>query len=543
MGQQQQYGNQQFNQQYNQQQQYGAPQYNSNQYQQQQAYPPQQAFQQPYAAPNQPNNGAPKPYHAVPPANPPTIVAKPKFHDLWAAALFAVFMAGFVVFAVLGVPMTLDSLRTGSFNIKTSDAKNASSSFSLGLSAADIGGLVGASVGTGLGFSVIYFFLMLNFPGPLIKFSYFFNVVMLAALAAYMAYIRSWVSCAIFAIFAVLMAISYWGIRDRIPFSKIVLETVCKIAGRLNGTLFVAFGGVVVSAAFSVVWLATVLGMAEWVNAKSISSGAMYAILVILVFMNFWFNEVVRNTVHSAVCGTFATYFFMGMQQPNSDKISLPSNHTTAKSLGRALTTSFGSICFGSLLVSIIRTLKFIAQMAKNDSASDGNILCCIVAMCFECILACLADILDYFNKYAYTEIAIYGKSYCEGGKDAWNLFKYKGIDMIINDCLIGYVLGMGSFLSAILCAFAGFLYVFTKGGLGTIGNGVGVYIGVCFISAFIGMWLFLVLLEVVDSGTAATFVCLAEDPATIQRQQPRFFESIQQRFPEISWGMQSIAY
>ncbi|TPX69192.1 hypothetical protein CcCBS67573_g06927 [Chytriomyces confervae] len=233
----------------------------------------------------------------------------------------------------------------------------------------------------------------------------------------------------------------------------------------------------------------------------------------------------------------------MGMQQPNSDKISLPSSHTTAKSLGRALTTSFGSICFGSLLVSIIRTLKFIAQMAKNDSASDGNILCCVVAMCFECILACLADILDYFNKYAYTEIAIYGKSYCEGGKDAWNLFQYKGIDMIINDCLIGYVLGMGSFLSAILCAFAGFLFVFTKGGLGTLGNGVGVYVGVCLISAFIGMWLFLVLLEVVDSGTAATFVCLAEDPATIQRQQPRFFESIQQRFPEVSWGMQSIAY
>ncbi|KAJ3396448.1 putative choline transporter, neither null mutation nor overexpression affects choline transport [Chytriomyces hyalinus] len=547
MGNQQHY-NQQYNNnnnpQYNQQQQYNnqSP-YASNQYQQpQQPYAPQQAFQAPYTA-NAATNGAPKPYNPVPPPNPPTIVSKPKYNDVWATALFAVFMAGFVGLAVLGVPMTLDSLRDGSSaNSKPTNAKNGAS-YSVGLSAADIGGLVAASVGTGVPFSVLYFFLMLNFPGPLIKFSYFFNVVMMAAFAAYMGYVRSWIACGIFALFAVLLAVSYWGIRSRIPFSQIVLETVCKISGRLNGTLFVALGGMIVSAAFSVVWLATLLGMAEWVSQKNLASGVMYAILVLLVFMNFWFNEVVRNTIHSAVCGTFATYYFMGMQQPNSDTITLPSNHTTAKSLGRALTTSFGSICFGSLLVSLIRTLKFIAQMAKNDSAQDGNILCCIIATCFECILACLADILDYFNKYAYTEIAIYGKSYCEGGKDAWNLFKYKGIDLIINDVLIGYVLGMGSFISAILCAFAGFLFVYLKGGLGTLGNGPGVYAGVCLISAFIGMWLFLVLLEVIDSGTAATFVCLAEDPATIQRQQPRFFESIQQRFPDVNWGMQSIAY
>ncbi|KAI8616098.1 choline transporter-like protein [Chytriomyces sp. MP71] len=384
---------------------------------------------------------------------------------------------------------------------------------------------------------------MLNFPGPLIKFSYFMNVLMLVGMAAYLGYLRSYIAAAIFAVFAVLVALSYWGLRHRIPFSKIVLETVCKITGRFNGTLFVALGGVLVSAAYAVLWLGTVIGMAEWSSSKNLSNGVMIVILVLLVFMSFWFNEVVRNTVHTAVCGTFATYFFMGIQQPNSDRVSLPSNHTTAKSLGRALTSSFGSICFGSLLVSIIRTMKFIAQMAKNDSAQDGNILCCIVATCFECILSCMADILEYFNKYAYTEVAIYGKPYCDAGRDAWNLFKFKGIDLIINDVLIGYVLGTGSFLSAILCAFAGFLYVNGKGGLGSMGNGVGVYVGVCLISAFIGMWLFLVLLEVVDSGTAATFVCLAEDPATIQRQQPLFFAAIQERFPEISWGMQSIAY
>ncbi|TPX75851.1 hypothetical protein CcCBS67573_g02872 [Chytriomyces confervae] len=508
----------------------------------------QQQQQQPQAQPQfqnaHPHGGpsAPPPgYCPIPPPNPPKIIAKPKYNDVWATALFAVFMAGFAVFAALGLPLAIEDLKTGELGRRPNNSSSGSVSLSFKVSASDIGGLIAASVGTGVAFSVVYFMLMLKFPGPIIKFSYFVNVLLLAGMAAYTAYLKSYIACAIFAVLAFLVAVTYWGVRDRIPFSQLVLETVCKISIRFNGTLFVAFGGIVVSAVYAVVWIGTLFGMMEWLQVRNVSSGAFYAILVILVFMSFWFNEVVRNTIHMTACGTFATYFFMGMQQPNSDRVTLPSNHTTAKSLGRALTTSFGSICFGSLLISIIRTLKFIAHMARTDS--DGNIICCFVATCLECILGCLADILDYFNKYAYTEIAIYGKPYCEAGKDVFELFKYKGFDLIINDCLIGYVLAAGSFLTAALCALAGFLFVYLKGGLGSAGNSVGVYVGVCLISAFIGMWMFLVLLEVVDSGTAATFVCLAEDPATIQRQQPRFFAALQERYPDANWGIQSIAY
>ncbi|KAI8615222.1 plasma-membrane choline transporter-domain-containing protein [Chytriomyces sp. MP71] len=503
----------------------------SQQQYQHNTYPPQQHLLQ--TPPDGGPSGA-KPCNPVPPPNPPKIVERPKWNDTWATLLFAIFMVGFAVLAALGMPLTVASLRDGNLHIP--DVSGSNSSIALGLSSTEIGGLIGVSVGTGLVFSATYFILMLSFPGPLIKFSYLMNVLMLVGMAAYLGYLRSYIAAAIFAVFAVLVALSYWVLRHRIPFSTIVLETVCKITRRFSGTLLVALGGVIFSAAYAVLWLGTVIGMAEWSNSKSLSSGVMIVILILLVFMSFWFNEVVRNTVHTAVCGTFAT-------QPNSESVSLPSNHTTANSLGRALMSSFGSICFGSLLVSIIRTMKFIAQMAKNNCAQDGNIFCCIVATCFECFFSCMANILEYFNKYAYTEIAIYGKPYCDAGRDAWNLFKFKGIDLVINDILIGYVLGTGSFLSAILCAFAGFLYVTGNGGLGSMGTSVGVYVGVCLISAFIGMWLFLVLLEVVDAGTAATFVCLAEDPATIQRQQPRFFAAIQERFPEISWGMQTISY
>jgi hypothetical protein len=52
--------------------------------------------------------------------------------------------------------------------------------------------------------------------------------------------------------------------------------------------------------------------------------------------------------------------------------------------------------------------------------------------------------------------VAIYGKDYCTAGKDTWRLVKSRGIDAIINDCLIGSVLAVGSLFTGVFAgAFA----------------------------------------------------------------------------------------
>ncbi len=73
----------------------------------------------------------------------------------------------------------------------------------------------------------------------------------------------------------------------------------------------------------------------------------------------------------------------------------------------RATTTSFGSICFGSLLVAIIQTLRALVESAKSDSDEErgigGAFLLCIV----DCLLRCLEDLLEYFNKFAYIYVGM----------------------------------------------------------------------------------------------------------------------------------------
>lgn len=86
----------------------------------------------------------------------------------------------------------------------------------------------------------------------------------------------------------------------------------------------------------------------------------------------------------------------------------------------RAMTYSFGSISLGSLLVAIIQFMRQICSAAQRGAANEGN----LVGSILFCILGCLIGILEwaveFLNRYAFSYIALYGKSYIAAAKDTW---------------------------------------------------------------------------------------------------------------------------
>jgi H+/Cl- antiporter ClcA len=94
--------------------------------------------------------------------------------------------------------------------------------------------------------------------------------------------------------------------------------------------------------------------------------------------------------------------------------------------------------------------------------------------------------------------------------------------------------LGTGSFIIGLVCALVAFIYqrIFT---VFSAPNYMTVVLVV--IAFLIGLILSIVINEVIESGTATTFVCLAEDPAALQRNNPELFERIRTTYPEITWA------
>jgi len=167
-----------------------------------------------------------------------------------------------------------------------------------------------------------------------------------------------------------------------------------------EGVSLVTYGMLAVAFVYTILWSISVAGvyMAQCSDSKSpddCSINGGYVFLLLLSF--FWTQQVVQNTIHVSVAGTVATWWFAP-----AEANSFCSSAVT-ESFVRATTLSFGSICMGSLLVALIQTLRSLVEQMRRQE--DGFLVCIA-----DCILSCLEDYAQYFNRWAYVYVGMYGK-------------------------------------------------------------------------------------------------------------------------------------
>lgn len=288
----------------------------------------------------------------------------------------------------------------------------------------------------------------------------------------------------------------YWW-RPRIPFATAMLTTIATRLQEYPATAYIAYASLFVQFVWILFWIHTVVLSQNFAASDTMAN--VYGVFLILSF--YWTAQVIKNTVHVTSSGLFASWYFLHDQMPHNP---------TLKSLKRACTSSFGSICLGSLLVAALKTLRAIIRSIRNERMG-------IVVFLLDCIVGILDSLLRYFNMYAFTQVAIYGKSYCKAAKDTWNLIKSHGVEAIINDNLISGVLVLGSFLGGIICAIVAAIMA-----LSTIED----YWITCAVLGFlIGFAMVMLTMEVVESGVATIFVCFAMDPLALKRNDPHLYQ------------------
>ncbi|ORX85667.1 DUF580-domain-containing protein [Anaeromyces robustus] len=555
---QQPYGQQPYGQQPYGQQPYGQPPYG----QQPEYYPPQQA--PPYGQQQPPQmpmpNQYPQEYYQPPPPQQNSDIEiemtdlgkgsssaqlmgnealkkskiefneKPVFQDVWATFVYVLVVLGTFAIAGVSIPnMDMEKMYgsdTGSSSYggykhyKFKRSKD-------GTSTTDVIIMLISSVACSAILTFVYMILMQKYAGKMIKGTFIISII-LNIFYAIATFFVSPIMGGLMLVFSLLYILCYFFWRSRIPFAKVMLKTIVSVTRRFPATIVVGFIGCVVAALWYGFISFTLVAAMTYIKDKS--EGAAYVVYVFLVFSFFFSSQVINNTVHVIISGVFATYYFRGVVEPGTNNIEIDVRNPTIKSFKRAITTSFGSICFGSLIIAVIQTLEFLARQTKNEAAENENYILCIIACCVECILSCIGDMVEYFNVYAFTEVAIYGKSYCQAAKDTWTLCKSRGIEALINDNLIGNVLGIGSLcvgcLSAVITCIVGFLIMNIENTTALIIYGV--------VAFLIGLMIFSVVAQVINSGVATTFVCLCEDPDALHNTKPEFWEKVKDTYPSM---------
>ncbi|KAF9291320.1 putative choline transporter, neither null mutation nor overexpression affects choline transport [Mortierella alpina] len=450
---------------------------------------------------------------------------RPRYNDCWAFLLFIAQLAAFVVLSYYAISQIhKDRTAPDGFN-NGRQYQPGSSPYAMGFFSKSGIITMFISILTGAIIAVLYFLLTEAFPRQMIKITLVLSIIVYIAVAVYYFVRRLWMPAVFATIFAVLYAMGWFWWRSRIPFATEMLRAVTAISKKYPATFVLALFGLVVQIAYSVYFITVISGCYEMYYDRETGStpGKLKALIVFCFFSFYWTSQVIKNIVHVTIAGVFATYYFMAGSPQGMSK------SPTAASFKRACTTSIGSICFGSLIIAIIQTLRALAQMFRGEG-NDGVMafLACII----DCILGCLQGLIDYVNKYAFCQVAIYGKAYIPAARDTWTILKDRGIVQIINDNLIGNVWAMGAIMGGVLSGLAGYLYLrFANPAF----NANGQFTYVIVVMAFVlGMQMIFTVGTVIDSGVATTFVCLAEDPAALARTKPELFERIRATWPAV---------
>jgi len=169
--------------------------------------------------------------------------------------------------------------------------------------------------------------------------------------------------------------------------------------------------------------------------------------------------------------------------------------------------------------------LRTLADQSTRSRTGVLVLVGCIIA----CLLQCIANILQYFNTYAFCQVAIYGKPFCDAAKDTWQMFQTHGIDAIINDCIVHRVIVICVILGGLLSA--GFSYLICWN---IINSYYPIPVIACVIGLFLGFFVLCIVLQVIESGIVTIFVCFAMEPGALNANAPELYNKLRESYNAI---------
>lgn len=380
---------------------------------------------------------------------------------------------------------------------KTSDSSSNSSRNSQDHSKGIIGAMV-VSFASSIAFSNLWirYLCRPNVAGSIIKTAVIVNIAF-AILGVIVAFASGQVVGGILTLVFCLITLAwYYFVRHRIAFTSVMLEMAANCTREFGSTVYIAIMTQFVSLLWATVWVIAILGTFG-------EKGANSFVAFLLVLSLYWTVNVLFNVVHVSVGGVAASWFY----RSQTEKV-------VSSSVRRACTTSFGSICLGSFIVSVIEALRSAARSANRD---NGAVVACIV----DCILGLIQAIAEFISKYAYAYVAIWGQDFCTAAKNTWGLLKTRGFDVIVNDDLSNLAFALSAVIGGIVGGLIGGLVC-----LAIVGWNEGIIAGLI-IGFVLGGFFTGVAMTVLDSCVTVFFVLWAEDPSPLATNHPSLHQKL----------------
>ncbi|EAN92357.1 hypothetical protein C3747_101g85 [Trypanosoma cruzi] len=291
-------------------------------------------------------------------------------------------------------------------------------------------------------------------------------------------------------------------VRSRIAFSANLLATASFLTQQIP-LLFLIPAMLTLPFLGYMIWSLLVLHATVKRGQYNDCLWANYIFGLTSIFSIFWAANVVLGLSHVTTAGVVAKWYFAGSE-------NMPA-HPTWASFQRAITTSFGSVCLGSLLSTLVGAFGWVCGLGIH---SGNEFIDCSIA----CIQDLFVDFVNYCNSYAYVQVAMHGRGYMTSARRVWRLCQNCGCSAVFNDALVLTTLRVMTVSIPILAGVGVALFSFSA----TIGS----------IACVLTVIPLTCILSVVSAVVRSIFVCFAELP-----------EGLEASFPELHAALMATDY
>jgi hypothetical protein len=308
-----------------------------------------------------------------------------------------------------------------------------------------------------------------------------------------------------------LMGLYYCCMQRRIAFTEKIMEPSVKAVRTYHGVFAVALSSTLLTMVYTATWLVTLVVVLDAAGETNMETDRARGIVFAMMLPLLWTTETFKNVTFVTATGAVGSWWL------TRDIFS------ASASFDRASTKSLGSIAFGSLVVSVVTLLHAIVRSLRRDARDEG-LAVQIALACLECLVGLLERLVRLLNKYAYVNIGLYGKEFLPAARDAFDLFKARGFDLLINDDLSGMAVGMGvlvcGLVNMLVVGLAWYATAGQNGGENAAAPIVIALIAGCFVAQSI--------LAQVSAGVATTFVLWAQEPDALAQSRPEEYGALQ---------------
>lgn len=269
--------------------------------------------------------------------------------------------------------------------------------------------------------------IMLEFGSVLIKGLLFFSLGIGAILVTTGS---QNVFTAVIGIILVLVSLVYGKmVWSRIPFANANLNTAIKCLKENFGVFYLAFAYALLLYIYTLIWLVSVAGAYDLATTctgagktQKCSTNNIFIIPYIIAYI--WVFQVFLNCVMCLSAGVVCCWW----SDPEGAHGCI--SPATKISFRKALTTSFGSVCWGGLFTPYVQTLN---EIINPDGDMETGVTECFPQKCVDTF----EYMVSYFSQWGYIYVGMYGYGFGDASRRVNKMFRDRKWEPVTSDHLL----------------------------------------------------------------------------------------------------------